>query len=79
MSAGFGQQLDFLSPPVLVDLLSVLSTSAAHPSCGCTSGYLQRAGRHTGLYCAGHGRWLSWLDRQARERAERAMRAGGDV
>lgn len=77
MNRAPGQQLDLFSPPadppVLVDLLLVLtSTAAARPACGCVCGYVQRAGPHVGLYCAGHGRWLAWLDRDARERARRA-------
>ena len=77
-----GQQLDLFGRPAdppggLVDLHRVLvSTSAARPQCGCTCGYTQRAGPHVGLYCAGHGRWLGWLDAAGRERARRA---GGDV
>ena len=76
-----GQQLDLFAgtadPTPLVDLHRVLvSTAAARPPCGCTCGYTQRSGPHTGLYCGGHGRWLCWLDQAGRERAKRA---GGDV
>ena len=72
-----GQQLDLFAgaadPAPLIDLMRVLvSTSAARPPCGCTCGYVQRAGPHTGLYCGGHGRWLCWLDAAGRERARRA-------
>ena len=57
-----GQQLDLFAPPAdppkLIDLMRVLvSTSAARPKCGCVSGFVQRVGVHTGLYCGGHGRW----------------------
>ena len=71
-----GQQLDLFAPadpPGLIDLhLVLVSTSAARPKCGCVSGFVQRAGPHTGLYCAGHGKWLGWLDQAGRERAARA-------
>ena len=72
-----GQQLDLFASPAdptpLVDLMRVLtSTSAARPPCGCTCGYTQRVGVHVGLYCGGHGRWLTWLDAAGRERAKRA-------
>ena len=78
-----GQQLDLFGTadptPALVDLCRVLvSTSAARPQCGCVMGYVQRVGVHTGLYCAGHGRWITWLDAAGRERAARAG-GGGDV
>ena len=77
---GHGQQLDLFKPadPAgLVDLLLVLTSSkAARPSCGCCCGYVQRSGPHVGLWCAGHGRWITWLDAAGRERARRA---GGDV
>ena len=80
MNAAPGQQLDLFAPadpPGMVDLCRVLtSTSAARPQCGCVCGYVQRVGPHTGLYCAGHGRWLGWLDAAGRERAKQA---GGDV
>ena len=77
MTRAPGQQLDLFAvaadPPGMVDLLRVLvSTSAARPACGCTCGYVQRAGPHVGIYCAGHGKWLTWLDADARERAKRA-------
>lgn len=77
MTRAPGQQLDLFArpadPPGMVDLLRVLvSTSAARPACGCTCGYVQRAGPHVGIYCAGHGKWLTWLDADARERARRA-------
>ena len=77
-----GQQLDLFAgaadpTPALIDLhLVLVSTAAARPGCGCTCGYVQRAGPHTGLYCGGHGIWLGWLDQAGRERARRA---GGDV
>lgn len=76
-----GQQLDLFAkpadPPGMVDLLRVLtSTSAARPGCGCTCGYVQRVGVHVGIYCAGCGKWITWLDAAGRERARRA---GGDV
>ena len=76
-----GQQLDLFSAPAdpapLVDLHRVLvSTSAARPACGCTCGYVQRAGPHVGIYCAGCGKWITWLDQAGRERARRA---GADV
>ena len=76
--AAHGQQLDLFKPADpkkagLVDLLLVLeSTRAARPACGCTCGYVQRSGPHTGLYCAAHGYWITWLDRAGRERARRA-------
>ena len=81
MTRAPGQQLDLFSPPAdptpLVDLLLVLtSTSAARPPCGCVCGYTQRSGPHVGIYCAGHGIWLGWLDAAGRERARRA---GADV
>lgn len=81
MTRAPGQQLDLFAaaadPVGMVDLLRVLtSTSAARPACGCTCGYVQRSGPHLGLYCAGHGIWLGWLDAAGRERAKRA---GGDV
>ena len=77
MNAAPGQQLDLFAaaadPPKLIDLMRVLvSTAAARPKCGCTCGYVQRVGPHTGLYCAGHGKWLTWLDQAGRERAARA-------
>ena len=76
MTRAPGQQLDLFAPAdptPLVDLLRVLtSTSAARPACGCTCGYTQRSGPHLGLYCAGHGIWLGWLDAAGRERARRA-------
>ena len=77
MNAGRGQQLDLFARPAdpapLVDLLRVLvSTAAARPACGCVCGYVQRVGVHVGIYCAGHGRWITWLDRDGRERARRA-------
>ena len=76
-----GQQLDLFAgaadPPRLIDLhLVLVSTSAARPACGCTCGYTQRVGVHVGLYCAGHGRWIAWLDADARERAARAGASG---
>ena len=75
-----GQQLDLFGtadPVGMVDLLLVLtSTTAARPACGCVSGFVQRAGVHVGIYCGGHGKWITWLDRDGRERAKRA---GGDV
>ena len=71
-----GQQLDLFGtadPPGMVDLLLVLtSTTAARPACGCVCGYTQRVGVHVGLYCGGHGRWITWLDADGRERARRA-------
>ena len=82
MTRAPGQQLDLFAgaadpAPALVDLLRVLtSTSAARPPCGCTCGYVQRAGPHLGIYCGGHGKWLTWLDAAGRERA---ARAGADV
>ncbi len=77
MNAAPGQQLDLFAgaadPPKLIDLMRVLtSTRAARPPCGCTCGYVQRSGVHTGLYCGGHGKWLAWLDQAGRERAKRA-------
>ena len=79
--AAHGQQLDLFSapadPPRLIDLMRVLvSTTAARPPCGCCQGFVQRAGVHVGIYCAGHGKWITWLDAAGRERAKRA---GGDV
>ena len=72
-----GQQLDLFGTadpaPALVDLhLVLVSTSAARPACGCTCGYVQRVGPHVGIYCAGHGKWIAWLDAAGRERARRA-------
>jgi flagellar basal body rod protein FlgF len=77
MNAAPGQQLDLFSAPAdpapLVDLLRVLtSTTAARPGCGCVCGYVQRVGVHVGVYCAGHGKWIAWLDADGRERAARA-------
>ena len=75
--AGAGAPADPLAPaPGLVPIASVLMGAAAHPPCGCVRGYVRRVEPHLGLYCAGHGRWLGWLDAAARERARRA---GGDV
>ena len=82
MTRAPGQQLDLFASPAdpqtgLVDLHRVLvSTTAARPQCGCVCGYVQRAGVHVGIYCGGHGKWITWLDRDGRERAKRA---GGDV
>ncbi len=80
MNRAPGMQLDLFGtadPHGMVDLLLVLvSTSAARPACGCTCGFVQRSGPHVGLYCAGHGRWITWLDAAGRERARRA---GADV
>ena len=81
MNAAPGQQLDLFAPPAdpprLIDLMRVLvSTSAARPPCGCVCGYTRRVGPHVGIYCAAHGRWITWLDQAGRERAKRA---GGDV
>ena len=76
MTRAPGQQLDLFAPAdptPLVDLHRVLvSTSAARPRCGCTCGYVQRSGPRVGLYCGGHGRWITWLDAAGRERAKRA-------
>ena len=77
MNAAPGQQLDLFAPPAdppgMVDLhLVLVSTSAARPPCGCVSGFVQRAGPHVGIYCAAHGRWITWLDAAGRERARRA-------
>ena len=75
--AGAGGTADPLTPaPGLVPIASVLMGAAAHPQCGCVRGYTRRVEPHVGLYCAGHGRWLGWLDAAGRERAKRA---GGDV
>ena len=76
-----GQQLDLFGtpadPPRLIDLhLVLVSTSAARPKCGCCQGFVQRVGPHAGLYCAGHGKWLTWLDAAGRERAKRAGASG---
>ena len=76
-----GMQLDLFAGPAdparLIDLhLVLVSTSAARPACGCCQGFVQRAGVHVGIYCAGHGKWITWLDAAGRERAKRA---GGDV
>ena len=71
--AGAGGTADPLTPaPGLVPIASVLMGAAAHPQCGCVRGYTRRVEPHVGLYCAGHGRWLGWLDRGGRERARRA-------
>nr|MDA8253895.1 hypothetical protein [Rhodospirillales bacterium] len=60
-------------PARLIDLhLVLVSTSAARPPCGCVMGYVQPSGPHVGLYCAGHGYWLRWLNKAGRERARRA-------
>ena len=74
---GIGQQMDLFAGPAdparLIDLhLVLVSTSAARPACGCVCGYVQRSGPHVGLWCAGHGKWITWLDAAGRERAARA-------
>ena len=81
---GHGQQLDLFSAatgapadpaapaPGLVAIADVLVGMAAHPACGCVRGYTRRVEPHTGIFCAGHGRWLGWLDAAGRERARRA-------
>ena len=71
-TAGAGAPADPLAPaPGLIAIADVL-LGAAHPPCGCVRGYVRRVEPHLGLYCAGHGRWLAWLDRDGRERARRA-------
>lgn len=85
---GHGQQLDLFAgaagggtadpaapAPGLIAIADVL-LGAAHPACGCVRGYTRRVEPHVGIYCAGHGRWLAWLDQAGRERARRA--GGGD-
>ena len=80
---GHGQQLDLfatagapadpLAPaPGLIAIADVLLGAAALPPCGCVRGYTRRVEPHVGLYCAGHGRWIAWLDQAGRERARRA-------
>ena len=71
--AGAGAPADPTAPaPGLVAIADVLVGMAAHPQCGCVRGYVRRVEPHTGLYCAGCGKWLAWLDRDGRERARRA-------
>jgi len=75
-----GMQLDLFSPSAdpaqLLDLLLVLtSTRAARPPCGCTCGFVQKAGhagQRVGLYCSAHGYWICWLDAAGQARACRA-------
>ena len=78
-----GQQLDLFAAtggtadptapaPGLIAIADVLFGSTAHPRCGCVRGYVRRVEPHVGLYCAGHGKWLGWLDAAGRERARRA-------
>lgn len=71
-----GMQLDLFAGPAdparLIDLHRVLLHVSTRPKCGCTCGYVQRVGVHVGIYCAGHGRWIQWLDAAGRERARRA-------
>lgn len=82
--SGHGQQLDLFAgaggtadpvapAPGLVAIAAVLVGGAAHPACGCIRGYTRRVEPHVGLYCAGHGRWITWLDAAGRERARRAI------
>ncbi|WP_298192508.1 hypothetical protein [Metallibacterium sp.] len=85
-----GQQLDLFATaaggtadpaapaPGLVPIADVL-LGAAHPACGCVRGYTRRVEPHVGIYCAGHGRWLGWLDAAGRERAKRANETEAEV
>ncbi len=72
-----GQQLDLFARPAdpalgLIPIARVLFGTASRPQCGCVRGYTRRVGPHVGIYCAGHGIWLGWLDAAGRERARRA-------
>ena len=79
-AGGLGQQLDLFEEQAggQIPISAVLLVCTA-TKCGCTHGYTRSVGRHVGLYCSGHGIWIKWLDAAARERADREMRAGGDV
>ncbi|MHB1537474.1 MAG: hypothetical protein ACYCYN_03045 [Solirubrobacteraceae bacterium] len=42
--------------------------------CGCRHVYVRQMEPHVGAYCAGCGRWIKWLNKSERTRAQ-----GGDV